>query len=677
VDGVPVFPGQSVVVQAQRDAQVLPARHTPAASDYAHVNELIPGGTHVRRQQEGDRAATNGLWMKNARDIGRRPVLPIEPTPDGLYLRDSPDDAVWTGRLMSNWPLLYPEHYLSLKDITGGRLHRYGAVPLVARLVDEIVAAVPDLTRREPAREPALSPLAAALLAQLRRVNDQSAVPFVAARDTSVLQTPDGGLLDATLIRMAVGGGCMNILKRDSMQEKWGDLGGALFDAWMQAAPRPRGLQRVLDQAFLPMEPTYANQPPTREEVEVTRAKDPALLDAMVEYAALPERLPHVDAAAELVPDGTFAGVHLVAVQHVMATHSVLLRAMEKKGLDPAQSEIVGVPYSTSYVVEHAIRRRGYRIHTPDIVDPSELNATMDAAIVAALRRAIEAAKRDGKPILALDDGGKMSLAIHRHFPDDVHRFRVVEQTTRGITEVRSLAEVKTPVVGVAMSPLKRFERDKVGLDALANIERLLARLNLPAVAGKHVTVLGYGTIGQGIARALRAAGALVTVYDVDPVKQALAAEHGFGVPRDRAEALGGKHLIVGCTGHRSITRDDLALLSHETVLASASSRDVEIDLSPNRDRDVECVPLLAEGPGDRRFITRVWRLPDKDVVVLRNGFPVNFAGALENGSYESIQQTQAILLLGCAQALTTDAAGLVPLAPELEKRFAERAGIH
>jgi S-adenosylhomocysteine hydrolase len=290
-----------------------------------------------------------------------------------------------------------------------------------------------------------------------------------------------------------------------------------------------------------------------------------------------------------------------------------------------------------------------------------------------------------------IDDGGKAATVAAKKYPQHAHLFRAVEQTTRGITEITTLeatgGKLGFPVVDVARAALKKHESTKIGAQIAGEIEKLLGGVGLDEIRGRAVTVMGYGMIGVGTAAALAERGAKVTVWDVDPAKRAEAAAR-FDVPATREEALRGKSLVVGATGHRSITRADVALLGHECVLASASSRDVEIDLSINRDKDVETVPLLAAGRGDKRFITRVWRFPEKDVVVLRNGFPLNFRGDYETGTNEDIQQTRALMLLAAAQAIgganananakkpKANDTSLVPLALDVQRAFAARAGI-
>jgi adenosylhomocysteinase len=96
-------------------------------------------------------------------------------------------------------------------------------------------------------------------------------------------------------------------------------------------------------------------------------------------------------------------------------------------------------------------------------------------------------------------------------------------------------------------------------------------------VAGKAACVLGYGKIGSSIATNLRQRGALVTVIDIDPARQALALAHGYNFPK-RTDHLREYHLIFGATGRRSLRRSDFHRLRDGCYIFTATSGDDEIE---------------------------------------------------------------------------------------------------
>lgn len=670
-----------------------PSRAEEAAARFVRsprLQELLLGGrdhvTHVRTESHRSLAPSGAQTVHAARlsaaslhsgddvALGEKPVLVPTGLPDGGIQRHLHQRPEWAIREAANWPFLYPGRYCTAQDFFDFQVHRRS--PTVRAALDEIAAAagaVPGDVVVLPPRalqridEQRLSPIARFLIALMRPFESSQTLDgtFQRALAHGIARVGFGGTVvaAATLERLAAGG-------------------GAFFEACREAIPDRRGLQQVMHRAVLPIEPIAPDAPLTREEADAIRAFDIRILDEMVKNAPIPASLPLIEDAKALVPETQFADCHVVAVQHVLATNLTLFKAFEELGLEPSRAEIIGVPYSTNYVVEHAFRARGYQIHTPDVVDPNDIAPAYEHAVKAALARAVERAQQDGRPILIIDDGGKASAVAAREYPHAAHLFRGVEQTMRGVTEIGLVEKAEGrslgfPVVDVARSPLKRHEIPKIGAQVVQEIEKLLLGVGLEAVAGREATVMGFGSIGLGVAGALRNAGARVTVWDIDEDVRREAARAGFDVPAHREDALRGKSIIVGTTGKRSITREDLVLLEHQCVLASASSRDVEIDLTTNRDVATETVPLLSAGRGDRRFITRVWRFADKDLVVLRNGFPLNFRGDYETGSNEDIQQTRALMLLAASQAMQEgSAASLVPLSLETQRKFAVRAAI-
>lgn len=695
-------------VRTQLDAKLAAAAPPPPAGEFIgfarerRLSELVLGGDHVshvvtmssphtapttRLQPHQVRLSAAGMFATTDRRLGDKPVLPPRAGADGLAVRRPQTEPAWAAREAFNRPFLEPGQVFSSTDAFDFQLFRNS--PTANAAMNELARALtpPGAPRAAPAdviytgQQVDLAQLSppARLLAELAR-----------------FQGPGGtlhGTLQGAVIRVFSAYGEHLQLDEATAASHIG-VGNAawLFGMLREVVPERRGLQQVMHRSSLPMEPVDRHTPLTREEAQALQTTDPTELQRMVQSAPVPQTLRALEAAQPLIHDDAFKDVHIVAVQHVLSTNATMFAALEKKGADPTKVEIVGIPYSTNYVVENVLRQRGYRIDTPLVVDPNDITTAYERAVEGALARAVERAQRDGKPILLIDDGGKASAVAARRYPHLAHLFRAVEQTTRGLTELHKIeaergGPVPFPVVDVAKSPLKAHEMPTIGAQVAKEVDKITRLIGMEVIVGRDVTVLGYGAIGRGVALALRDRGATVTVWDMDPATRARAAADGFVSPDDRAEALGGKALVVGATGHRSVTRDDIALLSHECVLASASSRDVEIDLSVNRDRDVETVPLLTAGRGDRRFVTRVWRFGDdegaRDIVVLKNGFPLNFNGDYETGSAEDIEQTRAIMLMGAAQAVgglkgheAGAAVGVQPLSLDAQRRFAVAFGV-
>ena len=62
--------------------------------------------------------------------------------------------------------------------------------------------------------------------------------------------------------------------------------------------------------------------------------------------------------------------------------------------------------------------------------------------------------------------------------------------------------------------------------------------LQILCLAGKRVTVCGYGDVGKGTAASFKGAGSIVTVTEIDPICALQAAMDGFEVKKLRNSKL-------------------------------------------------------------------------------------------------------------------------------------------
>ncbi|OGT28524.1 MAG: hypothetical protein A2Z17_04855 [Gammaproteobacteria bacterium RBG_16_66_13] len=123
------------------------------------------------------------------------------------------------------------------------------------------------------------------------------------------------------------------------------------------------------------------------------------------------------------------------------------------------------------------------------------------------------------------------------------------EVTRTGVLHYRQLA---CPVVSADDCRAKRIEGFfGTGGGFLRAWGQLRPQAPLP---GKRIAIFGYGKIGRGIARRIRAAGADVTVVDVDPEARRRAQQEGFtgldGRPTSALQAaLASADIILAVTG--------------------------------------------------------------------------------------------------------------------------------
>lgn len=259
----------------------------------------------------------------------------------------------------------------------------------------------------------------------------------------------------------------------------------------------------------------------------------------------------------------------------------------------------------------------------------------------------------DGKgPHLVVDDGGDATLMIHKGFEiekdpslltavgesadekslmqqlqavyvEDKTRWQrlvaewkgVSEETTTGVHRLYQMKEKGTllvPAINVNDSVTKsKFDNLYGCRESLADG---IKRATDIMIAGKVVVVLGYGDVGKGCARSMKAYGARVLVTEIDPICALQASMEGFEVTTLK-EALPEGNIFVTATGNKDvITAMDLSQMKEEAIVCNIGHFDNEIqveqlntwpgirriNIKPQVDKyifpDGRAIYLLAEG---------------------------------------------------------------------------------
>ncbi|HLF10278.1 MAG TPA: adenosylhomocysteinase [Gammaproteobacteria bacterium] len=219
------------------------------------------------------------------------------------------------------------------------------------------------------------------------------------------------------------------------------------------------------------------------------------------------------------------------------------------------------------------------------------------------------------RPHVTLDDGADLITVLHGRRSDllaDV--IGGLEETTTGVMRLRAMAKdgaLRYPVIAVNDAMSKHFFDNRYGTGQ-STIDGLLRATNV-LLAGKIVTVAGYGWCGRGIAMRARGMGARVVVTEVNALRALEAVMDGFEVLRMR-DAARISNVIVTATGQRDVvTAEHFAVVKDGCLLANAGHFNVEIDVQalarfarskssprPNVEeyvlRDGRRLRLLAEG---------------------------------------------------------------------------------
>ncbi|MGI6479057.1 MAG: adenosylhomocysteinase [Salinivirgaceae bacterium] len=225
----------------------------------------------------------------------------------------------------------------------------------------------------------------------------------------------------------------------------------------------------------------------------------------------------------------------------------------------------------------------------------------------------------DGKgPNLIVDDGGDATLMVHTGVaaeknasildrkaggPDEVELLKLLknllaespnywssrikelkgvsEETTTGVHRLYQMmekGELLFPAINVNDSVTKsKFDNLYGCRESLADGIKRATDIML---AGKISVVCGYGDVGKGSARSLRAYGSRVIVTEIDPICALQAAMEGFEV-KPIEDALSEGDIFVTTTGNKDvITAEHMSKMKDQAIVCNIGHFDNEIQVA-------------------------------------------------------------------------------------------------
>jgi adenosylhomocysteinase len=215
-------------------------------------------------------------------------------------------------------------------------------------------------------------------------------------------------------------------------------------------------------------------------------------------------------------------------------------------------------------------------------------------------------------PNLLLDDGGDLTIVMHRDYPKALEQCRgVSEETTTGVHRLYQMAErgeLKVAAINVNDSVTKsKFDNLYGCRESLADG---IKRATDIMMAGKTVVVAGYGDVGKGCAQSMKGFGARVMVTEIDPICALQAAMEGYEVVT-MDEAAKVADIVVTATGCKSVvTKEHMAVMKDETIVCNIGHFDSEIEIGR-----LEADPAITEvnvKPQVDRFV-----FPDGHAIIM------------------------------------------------------------
>ena len=234
----------------------------------------------------------------------------------------------------------------------------------------------------------------------------------------------------------------------------------------------------------------------------------------------------------------------------------------------------------------------------------------------------------DKKPLnMILDDGGDLTNMVLDRFPELAAGINgLSEETTTGVHRLYERVKNGTlpmPAININDSVTKSKFDNKYGckesaVDAIRRATDIM-------LAGKRVTVCGYGDVGKGTAASFKGAGSIVTVTEIDPICALQAAMDGFEVKKLET-VVANSDIIITTTGNKDIVRGEhFEAMKDKVIVCNIGHFDNEIDvpyLNANSEK-IEIKPQVDK-----------YNIKGNDIILLAEGRLVNLGCATGHPSF-------------------------------------------
>jgi adenosylhomocysteinase len=236
----------------------------------------------------------------------------------------------------------------------------------------------------------------------------------------------------------------------------------------------------------------------------------------------------------------------------------------------------------------------------------------------------------DRKPLnMILDDGGDLTNMVFDRYPQLVDGINgLSEETTTGVHRLYERMKNGTlpmPAINVNDSVTKSKFDNKYGckesaVDAVRRATDIM-------LAGKRVTVCGYGDVGKGTAASFKGAGSIVTVTEIDPICALQAAMDGFEVKKLET-VIGTTDIVITTTGNKDIVQQrHFEALKDKAIVCNIGHFDNEIDMAwlntNHGGSKIEIKPQVDK-----------YTINGKDLLILAEGRLVNLGCATGHPSF-------------------------------------------
>ncbi len=293
-----------------------------------------------------------------------------------------------------------------------------------------------------------------------------------------------------------------------------------------------------------------------RKEIELAEAEMPGLMSLREEYK----------------DEQPLKGSRIAGCLHMTIQTAVLIETLQALGAEVTWSSCN--IFSTQDQAAAAIADAGIPVYAWKGMNEEEFDWCIEQTLFFG---------EDRKPLnMILDDGGDLTNMVLDRYPELAEGIKgLSEETTTGVHRLYERVKNGTlpmPAINVNDSVTKSKFDNKYGckesaVDAIRRATDIM-------LAGKRVTVCGYGDVGKGTAASFKGAGSIVTVTEIDPICALQAAMDGFEVKKLET-VIGNSDIVITTTGNKDIVQGQhFEALKDKAIVCNIGHFDNEIDMA-------------------------------------------------------------------------------------------------
>ena len=340
-----------------------------------------------------------------------------------------------------------------------------------------------------------------------------------------------------------------------------------------------------------------------RKEMDLAEAEMPGLMSLRAEYG----------------DSQPLKGARIAGCLHMTIQTAVLIETLQALGAEVTWSSCN--IFSTQDQAAAAIAAAGTAVYAWKDMTEEEFDWCIEQTLFFG---------EDKKPLnMILDDGGDLTNMVLDRYPELAAGINgLSEETTTGVHRLYDRVKAGTlpmPAINVNDSVTKSKFDNKYGckesaVDAIRRATDIM-------LAGKRVTVCGYGDVGKGTAASFKGAGSIVTVTEIDPICALQAAMDGFEVKRLET-VVGNSDIIITTTGNKDIIQGrHFEAMKDKVIVCNIGHFDNEIDmawLNGNHGNTKDTIKPQVDK----------YNINGKDIIILPEGRLVNLGCATGHPSF-------------------------------------------